>query len=74
METEKLLDTHQAVKYLLQAGVLNATRHPRSNYNTLWEWRAKKTGPAYIKTGTGRIRYAKSALNNYIKDNSGGAK
>ena len=46
--------------------VSQASMYVKINTHTLNEWREKKTGPIFEKTGN-QIKYSKEALDRYLK-------
>ncbi len=67
METYR--DTHQAVNYLVAAGVLDEETTHLSHVIRMSRLRKKGGGPKFVKFGR-NIRYTQSALDDYIKGTS----
>jgi hypothetical protein len=62
-------DTHQAVNYLVTAGVLSKETAHLSHVIQMCRLRKKNNGPKFVRFGRS-VRYAQSALDDYIRGNS----
>ena len=67
METYR--DTHQAINYLVAAGVLSKETAHLSHVRRMSLMRKRGEGPEFIRFGR-NIRYTQSALDDYIKGTS----